>query len=627
MALWLSSQSCFNLVLSLFKDRQHGNGTNPIVQVGNQLLLIEGPELAMSIERIYRRHRALAEYDDIDDDDNDNDNNKNDMSGQAASNEGELSFGLEFEFLFYFKTPWADAVQGPDAIVVDEEEEARLPPALSLPDNVRWSYSDFYPLPGAGHDDTPRGWATSLIRQAILSVPGARIQGEPMPDGTDPSYLDMYVVGDDHHREYSGWVIGDDPSVSDHGIQIRGYDYMNFELSTPALWDRPESHRHVYLVVQELVKRFRLRVNVSSGLHCHVGAGLRKPPGVDGGGGASEGSDGDDSDDNERGDHIVDEPGFESVEEAIPFRGTKHDLGVFKRAAALLWAADGFLCHAHPPERGLSRYAPPLRLCSRLAHGLRLDPFEDANGYVQHYERRLDDDGDGDVPEEKLTMELFNMLEAEARFRTLTLGFSSEINPAPERLRVLRVYSGVSHILRCRNHAEVAGLLTPPDRTPFGSRLNYNFSQYLGTFPAVTGRTVEFRESAGSLSPAWVAAWSAVCLGVFRFARDAPADRFWAVLGRLAAAEAAAARSPKGKVSEEGKGGHHHHHHRYDAVSLLLDIGLFAEAALLETTRLRPRDAGGHPVRAWYPCRLADPPPATPVWLPPPTSENACPDW
>ncbi|KAL2175966.1 uncharacterized protein P884DRAFT_310211, partial [Thermothelomyces heterothallicus CBS 202.75] len=249
------------------------------------------------------------------------------MSGQAASNEGELSFGLEFEFLFYFKTPWADAVQGPDAIVVDEEEEARLPPALSLPDNVRWSYSDFYPLPGAGHDDTPRGWATSLIRQAILSVPGARIQGEPMPDGTDPSYLDMY--------------------------------------------------------------RFRLRVNVSSGLHCHVGAGLRKPPGVDGGGGASEGSDGDDSDDNERGDHIVDEPGFESVEEAIPFRGTKHDLGVFKRAAALLWAADGFLCHAHPPERGLSRYAPPLRLCSRLAHGLRLDPFEDANGYVQHYERRL----------------------------------------------------------------------------------------------------------------------------------------------------------------------------------------------------------------------------------------------
>ncbi|KAL2161550.1 hypothetical protein VTH06DRAFT_8112 [Thermothelomyces fergusii] len=553
---------------------------------------------------------------------NDTDNNKaangNGMPGRAPAYEGELSFGLEFEFLFYFKAPWADAAQGPDAVAVDREEEARLPPALSLPGNVRWSYSDYYPLLDADDDGvTARDWASSLLRKAILSVPGARIQGEPMPDGTDPSYLDMYVVGDDHEKEYAGWCIDNDASVRDDGIQIRGYDYLSFELTTPALWDRPESHRHVYLVVQELVKRFRLRVNVSTGLHCHVGAGLWKPLG--------EGSDEED-DEEDDGDDDVDEPGFEPVKPAIPFRGTKHDLGVFKRAAALLWAADGFLCHAHPPERGLNRYSPPLRLCSRLAHGMSVGSSRDARGFVQIVERQLDG---GDVPEEEeeekeeekeeeegkedlLPEQALPSAEAEARYRTVVSGFSREINPAPEKLRVLRVRDGVAHLLRCRNHAEVAALLTPPDRVQFAARLNYNFSQYLSPFASVSGRTVEFRESTGSLSPAWVAAWSAVCLGVFRFAATPrrPLPR----------------RKGKGKDRVDGEDDDkdaRRRRHRYDAISLLLDIGLFAEAALLES-RLRPRDVGGDPVRAWYPCRLADPPPPSPSWLPKLAAENSC---
>ncbi|KAL2154420.1 hypothetical protein VTH82DRAFT_3096 [Thermothelomyces myriococcoides] len=575
------------------------------------------------------------------------------MPGKTPSYKGELSFGLEFEFLFYFKAPWADVTQGLDAVVVDEEEEARLPPALSLPDNVRWDFYDYYPVPDRDQGDNARGWATRLIREAILSVPGARIQGEPMPDGTDPSHLDMYVVGNEHRREFAGWLIDDDASVSDHGIQIRGYDCMNFELSTPALWDRPKSHRHVYLVVQELVKRFRLRVNVSSGLHCHIGAGLWS---TGEGRRSVEGSSGDDDDDD-----MIDEPGFEWVKQAaMPFRGAEHDLGVFKRAAALLWAVDGFLCHVHPPERGLSRYAPPIRLCSRLAHGLRLVQVADHRGCVHFQELRLDNDNNNSnnngnaseekkekenekgppagvnlFPEQALPSSVFPRLyggqfflpvvrpntvdkEAEARFRTLTLAFSHEINPDPEKLRVQDVYGGVAHILRCRNHSDVAGLLTPPDRRPISTRLNYNFAQYLNPFPDATGRTVEFRESAGSLSPAWVAAWSAVCLGIFRFARDAPADRFWTVLARLAAAEKAAATAPggKGKEKEEDNGNDEGEGatDRYDAISFLLDIGLFAEAALLEA-RLRPRHTGGDPVRAWYPCRLADAPPGTPVRL------------
>ncbi|KAL2200022.1 hypothetical protein P885DRAFT_58210 [Corynascus similis CBS 632.67] len=522
------------------------------------------------------------------------------MSRQATPKDGELSFGIEFEFVFYYKAPWADDDHhDSDAVVLDEDEESCLPPAVSFPKDINWTPYNTSEAPATSN---PRVWAGELIEQAILSVPGARLQGQPIPRGTDPSYRAMYVASDDDLGNHCGWAVKNDISVSDQGMEIYGHDYVSFEVNTPALWDRPESHRHVYLVVQELVKRFRLRVNVSTGLHCHVGFGLEDRCKV--------------LNRSDESDMAEDDEEVEKFDDGCS--GQKNDLGILKRVAALLWAADGFLCHVHPPERALNRYSPPIRLFSRLAYGVQQHTFENKSGIVVHRELPLagtfeegPPPGVNPLPEQTLPSHVFPRLsrtflpalrsnivdaEAAARYRTLSATAGNQVNLSPERLRIQTVYGGVSHIMRCKNHTEVASLLAPTDEGSFNLRQNYNLTSYLADWP-MQSRTVEFRESAGSLSPAWVAAWSGVCLGIFRFARDASPEHFWAVIDRLAQAESDA-RSPKGKG------------HRYDAVSLLIDMGLFAEATLLERRlMLLGGGEGGDPVRSWYPCRLVQPMP------------------
>ena len=163
---------------------------------------------------------------------------------------------------------------------------------------------------------------------------------------------------------------------------------------------------------------------------------------------------------------------------------------------------------------------------------------------------------------------------AQKRFKGL-----QQSNPAWWRkIQNKTVHSGVAHIMRCKNKVEVAQLLNSPD--DFLARFNYNLRGYLDPVYTDTG-TVEFREATGSMSGEWVSAWSNICLGFFRFAREAADDRFWAVIEELAAAEAA---SPGEQA--------------YDMVSLLFDMGLFAEALFLEG-KLRK-----DPVRFWYPNTL-----------------------
>lgn len=102
--------------------------------------------------------------------------------------------------------------------------------------------------------------------------------------------------------------------------------------------------------------------------------------------------------------------------------------------------------------------------------------------------------------------------------------------------------------------------------------------------------TVECREAAGSVSADWVVVWSSVCLGIFRFARDAEDGRFWAVIARLAEAEAAA-------LSEDPE---QQQKQQYDMISLLFDMGLFAEGLFLE------RKLRADPMSFWFPSRLVE---------------------
>ncbi|KAK3310628.1 uncharacterized protein B0T15DRAFT_518972 [Chaetomium strumarium] len=170
--------------------------------------------------------------------------------------------------------------------------------------------------------------------------------------------------------------------------------------------------------------------------------------------------------------------------------------------------------------------------------------------------------------------------------------------------------------MRCQNRGEVANLLQPPRSISSSGRViynraNYNFTHYLPRQGpgrrrgvrweeeqwGVSKSTIEFREAAGTMDPLWVGVWASVCLGIFRFARDAENGRFWAVIERLAKAEAEEERT--GVV---GKG-------RYDLVSLLFDWGLFAEGLYLEKKLKKVDDdeEGSEAGRFWFPCRVLDP--------------------
>ncbi|KAK3300873.1 uncharacterized protein B0H64DRAFT_449413 [Chaetomium fimeti] len=547
------------------------------------------------------------------------------MSNQEKADKGELSFGVELEFLFYFKNPQLDDSQDPGCLVVDEEEELELPPALVLPKAIVYpEYGEYEredeeegeeDREGAG-ENTPRAWATGLIKQAILSVPGAKL--ERTSTVVDQPHRDMYVMTEPG-ATYGGWSVKRDGSVHDDYFKVSGYSYRAFEVTSPALWDRPESHRHVQLVVQELINRFRLRVNLSTGLHCHVGAGI-EPVGE------------------EAEEETGTQPNGDTKQKQSSFRLAKHSLGVFKRAAALMWAADGFMAQAFPPERGLSEFAPPIGLCSRLAHGVQLHHYHDASQTLHTHEEALPSHPPP-TPLDKLTplpksQQSSSLLPsthtprlhpdhflpalrrnsippaAQARFDLLGPVKTTAV-PDIAQLAGVSVRAGVAHILACRNRAEVASLFGAPSDTPYYERANYNLQAYRMDGVADARKpaaTVEFREAPGSLDPV--------------FARDAGEERFWGVVGRLAEAEEAAVEEEALREEEavewedeEGEGeegggvygalvGRRQAKSalRYDVISLLMDMGLFAEALFLE------RKLCSDPLQFWYPCRLADAP-------------------
>ncbi|KAL2020708.1 hypothetical protein VTK56DRAFT_8008 [Thermocarpiscus australiensis] len=496
----------------------------------------------------------------------------------APTTDTGLSFGVELEFVFYFKL----GSGAPDTQGNDDEDEAAF-----------FGADESRPLPPVLRCSTAptRLWAANLIEEAILSVPGAKIEGRPLPAGSPNLHPHLYLYKTD------GWVVKDDQSVRDDKIAAPpggGYAYESFEINSPALWDRPASHRHVYRVVAELARRFRTRVNLRTGFHCHVGGGCE--PHVD-----------------EHGKPIpVPDYVGDGHDGDLPvLRPRRHPLGVLKRAAALMWAADGFLCHAHPPERGINAFAPPIRHSSRLAYGLRKMYFREDPFGIDSREVPLADDvplppqhadpvpheslGSYRVP--RLHRAFFPALrpdrpddEAVRRYATLEL---DEATKELDRLVVNTVDRGVAHIMRCRNREQLAELLAVPDRCWCSSaRLNYNLAKYdrawdVTSWPMHSG-TVEFREATGTTCAEWVTAWANICLGFFRFARNAHDDVFWAVIAQLSRAEAAARAGVP---------------HRYDMISLLFDMGLFAEGLFLER-RLRE-----DPLRFWYPNRLPEPPP------------------
>ncbi|KAI0966810.1 hypothetical protein F4678DRAFT_475709 [Xylaria arbuscula] len=138
--------------------------------------------------------------------------------------------------------------------------------------------------------------------------------------------------------------------------------------------------------------------------------------------------------------------------------------------------------------------------------------------------------------------------------------------------------AGLATILAVDSAAALAALLVSPakDNTHtmeslHANRLNYNFTAYASatlasSFRDAAKRTIEFREAGGSLDAKWIATWSRICVGIMRFCRDAPVDKFMDVLERIVRQE---------ERTREGRDV------TYDVCDLLEDIGLFVEAAIV----------------------------------------------
>ncbi|KAK0729100.1 hypothetical protein B0T21DRAFT_385214 [Apiosordaria backusii] len=485
-----------------------------------------------------------------------------------SSKENKLSFGIELEFIITFKQ--VRKTPPTSTTTVSEEEEVVLPPALECP-RIQDGGADWF------IDYENLAWCADEIVKIIRKIPGASVKvdnSKPIK-GKPDLYPSIYASPDEC------WVVKEDVSVSDsHVHEPPGYSTQGVEVISPAMWDCPEAHRHIQDVVTALTHTLRWRVNLKSGFHVHVGAGKSKV--VDGKGKAE-------------------------------WKSLKHDFHVLQRAAALIWAADHFLCYAHPPERQLNTYARPITMASSLAVGqehlmVRVsleegDPWEwDGKGKPVYISNQIADrfpnltipprpPKAGEPPSTLLRPELLgkshrplfpamrpSRVERSAHDRIRPY-FGLDWDVKEDRLKAaeMTMERGIAYIMRPESRHKIAALMNHMDRNCY--RLNYNFCQY----HEMDGKgyyTIEFREAAGTLDPTTIAAWSNICLAIFRFSKAASDAAFWTTIWNLIDAHnAARAGQP----------------HNYDMISLMTDMGAASEASFLE------RSLGELGARHWYP--------------------------
>ncbi|KAK8050474.1 hypothetical protein PG994_012204 [Apiospora phragmitis] len=127
---------------------------------------------------------------------------------------------------------------------------------------------------------------------------------------------------------------------------------------------------------------------------------------------------------------------------------------------------------------------------------------------------------------------------------------------------------GVVRLLSAQSPCEVAQLLHRAGDG--GGKCNYNFAAYRCIMIEEEDRhTIEFREAESSLDSPWVATWAKICIGLIKFAVNAPADAFMRVITNC-------------DLGERGR--------EYDVVDLLSELGLFAEAAAAAERMWQNRD-------------------------------------
>lgn len=495
----------------------------------------------------------------------------------SDSTDQDLSFGIELEFLLYWRRTPVDEQEKLASMVKRGDLQAELVKAEQDDDAA------MNPDPTDGPDDhdimsdydhTEAG--QELIRK-LFRENGIKLnhQGE-----ASPLFPDIYL------DPTTGWVVKCDSSVVEgrHGPlpdwMIPDHLYCGIEINSPILRDCEAAHEHVRQVVRLLTDNLEIRVNPNCGYHCHVGAGTKHNPSAIWsyhpeeieGWGEREGPE---------------EP-EESEESEGSYWSVPHDFNTLKRAAMLFWAADPTLAALHPPERQYSFWSRILRPDSCLARGvgprckptgpsvrIRHPPPLPANNL--------------DAGRERLPILRCYTPARDTLFRFNLNGNTDMRHYDTKEMVNTTVMDGVGKILhRARTRRHLARMMQASEQR---ARSNYNFDGYeIAVTPSPdfdVRRTVEFREAAGSVDADWIVTWARICTGIFSFCRTSDEAGFRRVLVRLAAAEQAAL---------DGR------EHDYDAVDLFRDLGLFAEA---EFVALRYRGDDSKKLAAWYPGRIS----------------------
>ncbi|KAH8159522.1 hypothetical protein CIB48_g8732 [Xylaria polymorpha] len=174
---------------------------------------------------------------------------------------------------------------------------------------------------GDSNDAAAQETIDDVIQEHIrttLRNHGIRVNGpEPVPINKAVPHL----TGLDQ------WDVTTDVSVSAGREELQltrdksgRYRWLGVELRSPACWDVPRAYDEIRFVVNLMKSKYRVRFNLSCGLHVHVANGPRY-----------------------------------------------FDAKTLKRAGAFFFAADPMLSRLHAPWRRIGYYTPSIRHLSRLA--------------------------------------------------------------------------------------------------------------------------------------------------------------------------------------------------------------------------------------------------------------------
>ncbi|KAI1352401.1 putative amidoligase enzyme-domain-containing protein [Xylaria sp. FL0043] len=480
------------------------------------------------------------------------------MSTTACPAPERPTFGVEIEFMV--ATLPVDAVDPIDA--------TGLAPVLRTPiikDNDRY-YGEY---------------TLAKVREALRECfgPGPKID----PDNIRDKFLD--------------WQVDADPSISET-VPSLPYTFVGVEVSSPVQFATPEAFDVISRAISTITSKFRCIVDVSCGLHVHVGLG----------------------------------------EERL-------SLEQIRRIASLSYAAEPLLFTLHDPVRKVNRYCRPLQDYSYLADKFANQDFNAAletdmyhqgfdasvptfcqylGGERRHGEapmsyraKNVDEDHIAAFLETRQhgNFEPFTQ-PGDSRHTVLSPDIPEKVTPiisapagptSPTTIsvgaarqrdipRLRHVRYNIEELLGMSAHLWPRRLTVPTDQL---DRLNergpgpsvFQATEIIYSQPssdyisellsghqrpaiglqayecaAMTTRrvlhTIEFRLGEGSLDGEWIATWAKICVGIFKFALYSSPSKFIDILTKCDRA-----------MKEDGT---------YDVIDLLDDIGLFAEAAIAE---------------------------------------------